>query len=151
VLYEGNNGYCALVAVVSVDQSTGAVTVTKLIASQDSGPVSNPDGLRNQMEGGAMQGMSRALFEEVKWSDRAGLVTSTDWVSYPVYQWGMPIPDIQTSLIDPLNVPKLGAGECTITTVGSAVGNAIFDAIGVRVRQIPFTPARVMAALSTRA
>jgi len=150
VLYEGNNGYCALVAEVSVDQTTGAVTVTKLVASQDSGPVSNPDGLRNQMEGGAMQGMSRALFEEVQWDYQAGTVTSTDWVSYPVYQWGMPIPEIQTVLLDPLNVPKLGAGECTITTVGSAIGNAIFDALGVRVRQIPFTPARVLAALSTK-
>jgi CO/xanthine dehydrogenase Mo-binding subunit len=150
VLYEGNNGYCALVAVVSVDQATGIVTVTKLIASQDSGPVSNPDGLRNQMEGGAIQGMSRTLFEEVKWNDRAGLVTSTDWVSYPVYQWGMPLPEIQTVLLDPKDVPQMGAGECTITTVGSAIANAIFDATGARVRQIPFTPARVMAALAVR-
>ena len=150
VLYEGNNGYCALVAEVSVDQSTGAVTVTRLTASQDSGPVSNPDGLRNQMEGGAMQGMSRALFEEVKWNSAYGFVNSGDWRTYPVYQWGMPIPEIRTVLLDPQNVPKLGAGECTITTVGSAIGNAIFDAIGVRLRQIPFTPARVLAALATR-
>jgi len=150
VLYEGNNGYCALVAEVSVDQATGIVTVTKLTASQDSGPVSNPDGLRNQMEGGAMQGMSRALFEEVTWNDSAGVVTSWDWVRYPIYRWGMPIPQIQTVLLDPQNVPKMGAGECTITTVGSAIGNAIFDALGVRVRQIPFTPDRVLAALATR-
>ena len=150
VLYEGNNGYCALVAVVSVDQATGIVTVTNLYAAQDSGPVSNPDGLRNQMEGGALQGTSRALFEEVRWSSRAGLVTSTDWTSYPVYQWGMPIPAIQTVLLNPLNVPPLGAGECTITTVGSAIGNAIFDATGARVRQIPFTPANVMPALNAR-
>ena len=150
VLYEGNNGYCAVVAEVSVDQSSGVVTVTKLIASQDSGPVSNPDGLRNQMEGGALQGVSRALYEEVQWDDKAGMVTSTDWLSYPVYQWGMPIPEIQTVLLNPLNVPKMGAGECTITTVGSAIGNAIFDAIGVRIRQIPLTPARVLAALGTR-
>lgn len=150
VLYEGNNGYSAMVAEVSVDQSSGVVTVTRLIASQDSGPVSNPDCLRNQMEGGALQGMGRALFEEVKWNDRAGLVTSTDWVSYPVYQWGMPIPDIETVLLDPQNVPKLGAGECTITLAGSAIGNAIFDATGARVRQIPFTPARIMAALAAR-
>jgi CO/xanthine dehydrogenase Mo-binding subunit len=62
----------------------------------------------------------------------------------------MPIPEIQTVLLNPLNVPKMGAGECTITTVGSAIGNAIFDAIGVRIRQIPLTPARVLAALGTR-
>src|SRR5439155_6250048 len=59
VLYEGNNGYCALVAEVEVDQDTGQVVVKRLVASADSGPISNPDGLRNQMEGGALQGMSR--------------------------------------------------------------------------------------------
>src|SRR5260370_37149409 len=88
VLYEGNNGYSALVAEVSVDQATGIITVTRLVASQDSGPVSNPDGLRNQMEGGALQGTSRALHEEVKWNVDLGAVTSADWRSYPVYQTG---------------------------------------------------------------
>jgi hypothetical protein len=146
VLYEGNNGYCALVAAVSVDQDAGVITVTNLTASQDSGPASNPDGLSNQMEGGALQGMSRALFEEVKWNDRAGVITTTDWVSYPVFQWGMPVPQIQTVIINPLNVPKLGAGECTITLVGSAIANAVFDATGIRMRRIPFTPANFLAA-----
>jgi nicotinate dehydrogenase subunit B len=146
VLYEGSNGYCALIAEVSVDQDAGTITVTKLTASQDSGPPSNPDGLRNQMEGGALQGMGRAMFEEVKWNDRAGIITSTDWVSYPVYQWGMPVPQIQTVLLGPLNAPKRGAGECTITLVGSAIANAVFDATGVRMRQIPFTPTNFLAA-----
>jgi len=76
VLYEGDNGYCALVAEVEVDQDTGGIVVKRFVASGDSGPVSNPDGLRNQMEGGALQGMSRALYEEVNWSDRA--IMSTD-------------------------------------------------------------------------
>jgi len=146
VLYEGNNGYCALIAQVSVDQDAGMITVTNLTASQDSGPPSNPDGLRNQMEGGALQGMSRALFEEVKWNDQAGIITSTDWTSYPVFEWGMPIPQIKTVLLGPLNAPKLGAGECTITLVGSAIANAVFDATGVRMRRIPFTPSNFLAA-----
>ena len=146
VLYEGSNGYCALVAEVSVDQDSGKITVTKFTASQDSGPASNPDGLKNQMEGGVLQGMSRALFEEVKWNDRAGIITSTDWVSYPVYQWGMPIPVIQSVVISPTNVPKLGAGECTITLVASAIANAVFDATGIRMRRVPFTPANFLAA-----
>ena len=85
LLYEGNNGYSALVAQVSVDQATGIITVTGLIAAQDSGPVSNPDGLRNQMEGGALQGMSRALHEEVKWNSDLGAITSADWKTYPVF------------------------------------------------------------------
>ena len=146
VLYEGNNGYCSLVAEVSVDQGTGLITVTNLYASQDSGPISNPNGMRNQMEGGAMQGMSRALHEEVKWNSRAGLVTSVDWVSYPVYQFGDFLPAINTVLINQPEQPSKGSGECTITLVGSAIGNAVFDATGVRMRQIPFTPANFMAA-----
>jgi nicotinate dehydrogenase subunit B len=146
VLYEGNNGYCSLVAQVSVDQGTGLITVTNMYASQDSGPISNPNGMRNQMEGGAMQGMSRALHEEVKWNSRAGLVTSVDWVSYPVYQFGDFVPAIATVLINNPEQPSKGSGECTITLVGSAIGNAVFDATGIRMRQIPFTPANFMAA-----
>ena len=79
VLYEGNNGYSAMVAEVSVDQASGTIIVTRLVASQDSGPVSNPDGLRNQMEGGALQGLSRAVTEEVTWSADSGAITSFDW------------------------------------------------------------------------
>ncbi len=146
VLYEGDNGYSAMVAEVSVDLSSGTITVTKLVASQDSGPVSNPNGMRNQMEGGALQGVSRALYEEIKWNNRAGVVTSADWVSYPVYQWGYPVPEIVTVVVNSPHEPSWGSGECTITLVGSAVSNAVFDATGVRMRQIPFTPANFMAA-----
>src|SRR5262249_11500951 len=91
VLYEGDNGYSALVAEVAVDQESGEIVVKRLVASQDSGPVSNPDGLRNQMEGGALQGMSRALREEVRWIDQ--LITSADWRSYPVYKFGEFVPE----------------------------------------------------------
>jgi len=150
VLYEGNNGYSAMVAEVSVDQATGVITVTRMVASQDSGPVSNPDGLRNQMEGGALQGMSRALYEEVKWNVDPGAITSVDWKTYPVLPFGVPLPTIETVLLNPLNVPQMGAGECTITIVAAAIGNAFFDATGVRLRQVPFTPARVLAALAAR-
>jgi nicotinate dehydrogenase subunit B len=151
VLYEGDNGYSALVAEVSVDQATGIVTVTRLVAGQDSGPVSNPDGLRNQMEGGALQGLSRAIHEEVEWSAASGTITSLDWKTYPVFAFGDTLPEIDTVILNPFEVPQTGAGECTITTVAAAVGNAIFDATGVRIRQAPFTPARVLAALTARA
>ena len=150
VLYEGNNGYSAMVAQVSVDQTTGIVTVTALFAAQDSGPVSNPDGLRNQMEGGALQGMSRALHEEVKWSSDLGAILSADWKTYPVMQFGDPLPAITTVVLNPTNVPQMGAGECTITLSASAIGNAVFDATGARLRRVPFTPANVLAALAAR-
>jgi nicotinate dehydrogenase subunit B len=150
VLYEGDNGYSAMVAEVSVDQASGIVTVTRIVTSQDSGPVLNPDGLRNQMEGGALQGMSRALHEEVMWNAATGAITSIDWKTYPVLAFGDPLPTIETVLLNPLNVPETGAGECTITLAASAIGNAVFDATGARLRQAPFTPARVMAALAAR-
>jgi nicotinate dehydrogenase subunit B len=148
VLYEGNNGYSALVAEVEVDQDSGTVTVKRFVGSQDSGPVSNPDGLRNQMEGGALQGMSRALREEVKWNDFA--ITSTDWRRFPVFKFGEPLPVIETVLINPLDKVQMGAGECIITIVAAAIANAVFDATGVRLRQVPFTPARVLEALASR-
>jgi CO/xanthine dehydrogenase Mo-binding subunit len=150
VLYEGNNGYAAMVAEVSVDQDTGIITVMRLVASQDSGPVANPDGLRNQMEGGALQGLSRVLREEVQWSATSGAITSFDWRTYPVLEFGGPLPVIVTVVLNPPDVPQLGAGECTITTVAAAIGNAVFDATGTRLRQAPFTPARVLAALRRR-
>jgi CO/xanthine dehydrogenase Mo-binding subunit len=150
VLYEGDNGYSAMVAEVSVDQATGIITVTRIVTSQDSGPVSNPDGLRNQMEGGTLQGMSRALYEEVKWNVDPGAITSVDWKTYPVLPFGVPLPEIETVLLNPLNVPQMGAGECSITIVAAAIGNAVFDATGARLRQVPFTPARVLAALAVR-
>ena len=80
VAYEGDNGYAAMVAEVEVDQDTGKITVKRIVVSNDCGPISNPDGLRNQIEGGALQGLSRALGEEVTWDDQK--VTSVDWSTY---------------------------------------------------------------------
>jgi len=148
VLYEGNNGYCALVADVEVNQDTGAVTVKRFVAAQDCGPISNPDGLKNQVEGCIMQGMSRALGEEVTWD--ATKITSVDWRTYrPVYL-GAELPVIDSVLINTLGAPANGAGETAITIVAGAIGNAIFDATGARIREAPFTPERVKAALATR-
>ena len=149
LLYEGNNGYSAMVAEVEVNQDTGAIVVTRFVVSNDSGKISNPDGLRNQMEGGTMQGMSRALFEEVKWNDRS--LTSVDWISFPVYKFGHFLPKIETVLLDRLDDEPMGAGETAITIVAAAIGNAVFDATGARLREAPFTPARVLAALRARA
>src|SRR5205814_8517382 len=129
---EGNNGYSALVAEVEVDQDSGTVAVKRFVVAGDSGPVSNPDGLRNQMEGGALQGMSRALHEEVRWNDFA--ITSTDWRRFPVFKFGDPLPVIETVLLNPLDKQQMGAGDTTITIVAAAIANAVFDANGARLR-----------------
>jgi len=144
VLYEGNNGYCAMVAEVSVDQDKGAITVTKVTTSLDTGPICNPDGLRNQMEGQVIQGISRTMIEEVKW--RGNIITSGDWSTYPVLSFGDPLPQIVTIPINNLKASPTGAGETTITIIAGAIANAIYDASGVRMRQVPFTPANFLAA-----
>jgi CO/xanthine dehydrogenase Mo-binding subunit len=147
VLYEGDNGYVAMVAEVEVNRSTGLVTTTKLFLAQDCGPISNPDGMRNQLEGGALQGLSRCLGEEVTWDDRR--VTSIDWRTYHSATLGLLVPAIESTLINRTDAEAAGAGETAITIVAAAVGNAIFDATGARMRQVPFTPERVKAALAS--
>jgi len=147
VLYEGNNGYCAAVAEVDVNQGTGAVVVKNLYIASDCGPISNPDGLNNQLEGGALQGMSRALLEEVTWDDEK--VTSVDWRTYRTLSLGAEVPVIRTTLIN-AEGRAMGAGETAVTVVPAAIANAIFDATGARLRQIPFTPERVRAGLAAR-
>ena len=141
VLYEGDNGYCAMVAEVDVHLDTGAVDVTRICMALDSGPISNPDGLRNQAEGGALHGVSRALFEEVTWDGEK--VTSIDWRTYRTFPVGFKIPKLETTLINSMEAEACGAGETSITVTAAAIGNAIFDATGKRLRQVPFTPERL--------
>jgi CO/xanthine dehydrogenase Mo-binding subunit len=148
VCYEGDNGYVAVVTEVEVDRQSGRVHVTRLVVAQDSGPISNPDGLRSQIEGGALQGMSRALGEQVTWD--AGQVTSIDWRSYPTLPVGFAVPVVDIVLLNQTDVAACGAGETIITVVAPAIGNAIYDATGARVREVPFAPARVLAAMNAR-
>jgi CO/xanthine dehydrogenase Mo-binding subunit len=144
--YEGTNGYNGLVVAVTVDTKTGKVSVDHAWSAQDCGPAVNPDGMRAQAEGCLMQGISRSLIEELKWGPNG--ITSRDWVLYPVIRFkAMPKFDFQ--IINRIDQPVLGAGEVLITNVPAAIGNAIFDATGKRMRQVPFTPARVRAALAS--
>ena len=114
----------------------------------DHGPISNPDGLKNQLEGGALHGISRTLNEEVTWD--ATQITSVDWRTYRSIPVGGEIPRVDVVLLNQPSGKAMGAGETSIVVVGPAIGNAIFDATGVRLRQVPFTPERVKAALAER-
>ena len=135
---------CGAVAEVEVDKSTGKVTVTRFVLSHDCGLIINPDGLKNQIEGNIVQGVSRALLEEVKF-DSSG-VTTLDWQSYPVIRFP-DVPTIEIVLINRPEMPALGGGEPSSAPIAAAIANAIFDATGVRLREAPFTPARVLAEL----
>lgn len=149
VAYEGDNGYTGIVVEVDVNQDTGKVMVKRMWVGIDSGPISNPDGLRNQAEGGALQGMSRALGEEVTWDHEK--VTSFDWRTYRSLPLGFDIPSIECVLINQPGEEATGAGETAITVIGAAIGNAIFDATGARIRQTPFSPERIREGLKARA
>ncbi len=149
VAYEGDNGYTGIVIDIELNQDTGKVIVKNIWAGIDVGPVSNPNGLRNQAEGGALQGMSRALGEQVTWDDQK--VTSVDWRTYRSLPLGIEIPKIECVLMDRPDDEATGAGETSITVMAAAIGNAIFDATGVRLRQIPLTAERVKEALNARA
>jgi CO/xanthine dehydrogenase Mo-binding subunit len=133
---------------VEVDQASGRVQAKRFVIGHDCGPISNPDGLRNQIEGGILQGMSRALGEEITWDDHK--VTSIDWESYNSLSLGIQLPVIESVLIDRPEAKATGAGETAITLVAAALGNAIYDATGARLREVPFTPDRVKQALSSR-
>jgi CO/xanthine dehydrogenase Mo-binding subunit len=148
VCYEGDNGYVAMIADVTVDQDAGRIQVTRIVVAQDSGPISNPDGMRNQIEGGALQGISRALGEEVTWDDRK--ITSVDWSSYHSLTLGLAPPTMDIVLLNQTDVEACGSGETSITVVAPAIGNAIYDATGVRLREVPFIPERVLSALRGR-
>ena len=115
------------------------------VAAVDSGHVINPDGIRNQIEGGIVQTISRTLLEELQF-DRTH-ITSVDWASYPILRFP-DVPRIHISLINRPDEPSWGAGEMAPTVVPAAISNAVFDATALRLRSVPFLPGKVQKAQS---
>ena len=134
----------AQVAEVDVNRTTGKVLVRKVTVSHDCGIIVNPDGLRNQIEGNVIQGASRALMEEVDFD--ANGVKNLNWVSYPIIRF-REVPDVEIVLINQPQMAPMGGGEASSIATGAAIANAIFDAVGARLRRAPFTPARVLQAI----
>jgi CO/xanthine dehydrogenase Mo-binding subunit len=145
VQYDRTEAYVAAVVDVDVRPATGTVRVRRVCVAHDCGLIVNPDGLRNQIEGNVVQAISRTLKEAVRFDTTR--VTGVDWNGYPILRFSE-IPDaIDIELIDRPDQPSVGAGEAATSPIPAAIGNAIFDATGARVREVPFTPDRVMAAL----
>jgi CO/xanthine dehydrogenase Mo-binding subunit len=143
--YKHAENYVAMGMEVTVDRGSGAVRVERVVCAHDCGLVINPDAVKNQVEGGILQTLSRALFEEVVFdTDR---VTSVDWASYPILKFPA-VPEVVVELIDRPELPPMGAGEAATAPVAAALANAIFDATGVRLRRVPMTPDRVREALA---
>lgn len=135
----------AVVVDVEVNLGTGMIQVRKVVMAVVCGRIINPQGLRHQLQGGFIQGLSRSLMEEVKYEHDH--VTTLNWSSYPILRFPE-IPEIKTILIDEPAADPSGIGELASVPAGPAVANAVFDAVGVRLREIPFTPERVKAALA---
>jgi CO/xanthine dehydrogenase Mo-binding subunit len=142
--YKNRQCFIAVVVDLTVNRSSGHIRLERAVIAADAGQVVNPDGLSSQLEGGLVQGASWTLKEQVSF-DQQG-VTCTDWYSYPVLRFP-DAPEIETVLLNRPGLPYLGSGEASPMPTGAAIANAVFDAAGIRLRRIPFTPDRVLAAL----
>jgi nicotinate dehydrogenase subunit B len=136
--------WSAWITDVTVNKTTGDVSVVRVVAGQDSGLMINPDGVRHQIHGNIIQSTSRALKEEVAF-DRIG-VASKEWGAYPIITFPE-VPDIDVLMLPRQDQPPLGVGESASVPSAAAIANAIFDATGVRFREPPFTPERILAGL----
>lgn len=139
--YKNRSAYAAVIADVTVDET---VTLNRIWCVADTGLAINPDGARNQLEGGIIQAASWTLKEQVR-MEGAG-ITSLDWDSYPILRFSE-VPEMHVELVEASEHPALGIGECTIGPTAAAIGNAVNHALGVRIRDMPLTRERIMAAL----
>ncbi|WMT77562.1 molybdopterin cofactor-binding domain-containing protein [Bradyrhizobium sp. Ash2021] len=136
--------WSAWIADVAVNKATGDVSVTRVVAGQDSGLMINPDGVRHQIHGNVIQSTSRALMEEVSFDRHS--VTSREWGAYPIIKFP-DVPKIDVLMLPRQDQPPLGVGESASVPSAAAIANAIFDATGVRFRELPFTPERILKGL----
>jgi CO/xanthine dehydrogenase Mo-binding subunit len=143
--YKNRQGLVAVVVDLSVDRDSGAIRLARGVVAADVGQIVNPVGLSAQLEGAFLQSASWTLKEQVTFD--ADGITSTDWRTYPILRF-REAPVIETVLLDRPGMPYLGIGEGAQGPVAAAIANAVFDAAGIRLRQIPFTPDRVRAALA---
>lgn len=142
--YKNRQCYTAVVVELQVDRSSGQINLDRAIIAADAGQIVSADGLSNQLEGSFTQSASWTLYEQVNY-DQQG-ITSRDWDTYPILFFPQ-APKIETVLLNRPGLPFLGAGEAAQGPAPAAIANAIFDAVGIRLRIIPFTPERVKAAL----
>jgi len=140
-----SNACNATMVEVVVNRGTGAVEVKRVVMALDEGLVVNPDGMRQQAEGCVIMGLGYSLAEEVRFRNGEVLDTNFDSYRIPRFSW---VPKIEIVLVENPEMPALGGGEPPIIAMGAALANAIFDAVGVRVVQLPMTPERVKAAVA---
>ncbi|WP_128927613.1 xanthine dehydrogenase family protein molybdopterin-binding subunit [Bradyrhizobium guangxiense] len=146
--YKNLEAWCAVAVEIEVPRQSGVVRVRRIVAAVDTGQVVNPDGIRNQIEGGILQSMSWTLFERVTF-DRTR-VTSVDWSAYPIMRFDSVPESVEVRLIDRPGDSFYGVAEAAQGPAGAAIANAIRDATGVRMYELPFTAARIKRAVAVR-
>jgi CO/xanthine dehydrogenase Mo-binding subunit len=142
--YKNLAAFTAVALEVEVDRQSGKIKLLRAVAANDSGDMVNPNGVANQIEGGIIQSLSWSLKEAVRF-DVTG-VKSDDWSAYPILTFSE-VPPVEVQLINRPGTPFLGTGEAAQGPSAAALANAVFDATGVRFRELPLTPARVKAGL----
>lgn len=140
--YKNRAAYAAVAASVTVEET---VRVDRVWCVADAGLVVNPDGARNQLEGGVIQALSWTLKEQVRFDDHG--IASVDWDGYPILRFSE-VPEIHAELVDGAGNPSLGVGECSVGPTAAAVGNAVAHALGVRIHDMPLTRERILKALA---
>lgn len=145
--YKNAQTYFAVIVDLTVDRETGEIDITRATAAADSGRIISPDGVSNQLEGGCVQAASWTLKEAVQL--KPDQITSVDWETYPVLRFSESFP-IRTILLDRPDQPPLGCGEAAQGPMAAAITNAVFDAVGIRLRDLPLTPERVKGTLDHR-
>src|SRR5690606_31866865 len=143
--YKNRQCYAAIIIEVRVSRNSGAIHLERAVIAADAGQVVNPDGLSNQLEGGLIQAASWTLLEQVTFDEQG--ITSLDWDTYPILRFTN-VPVIQTVILNRPGWPFMGSGEATQNPTPAAIANAVYDAVGIRLREIPFRPERVKAALA---
>jgi len=139
--------YVAMIVEVEVNTKTGNVKVKRVVCAQDMGLAINPEGATIQMEGCIIMGLGYALTEEVKFRNGEILNKNYDTYEIPKFSW---LPKIETIILDKKNEPPQGGGEPAIITVGAAIGNAIYDKLGIRLNRMPMTPERIKDAIARK-
>jgi CO/xanthine dehydrogenase Mo-binding subunit len=143
--YKNLAAYLAVAMEAEVEPETGRVRVVRAVAAIDSGEIVNPDGIRNQTEGGILQAISWTLYEQVTFDDTR--ITSVDWASYPILRFRSVPDSVEVHIVERPGEPFLGTGEGAQGPVAAAVGNAVAHAIGKRIYDLPLTRERVKQAI----
>jgi CO/xanthine dehydrogenase Mo-binding subunit len=144
--YKNSAAYCAVALEAEVDKNTGRVRVVRAVSAIDSGEAVNPDGIRNQTEGGILQAISWTLYEAVTFDNTR--VTSIDWASYPILRFGSVPDSVEVHIVDRPGDPFLGTGEAAQGPAAAALGNAVRQVTGKRITDLPISRARVQDAMT---